>query len=92
MSEVFDECIIHSEVKTESDTFSEDSGIKAKVEFSQAVFLEYPGSHLHWAFSFLLVESNFEPWMVERCLYKSMSTTTIALGKPQSRPDKNEYW
>ena len=68
MSEVFDECVVHSKIATESDTFSEDGGIKSKVEFPEAMFLEYPSGHLHWPFSFLFVEGNFKSWMVERRL------------------------
>ena len=47
MSEVLDECVVNSKVATQSDTLSQDSRIKSKVEFPQAMFSENPRGHLH---------------------------------------------
>jgi len=92
MGKMFNDCVVSSEIAAKSYTLSDNCWIKSKEKFSDSKITKNISSSFYRAYPFFFVESNFEASMVERSLYRKKNTTINALGIPQRRPDRKEYF
>lgn len=92
MREVFNEGVVDAEVTPQTDTLPDHSGHETQIEFGEPMFPEDTHRHADRAFSFFFGEGDFEPGVVKRGLNQRTSTTMRALGIPQAKPDRKEYF